>query len=439
MFKRKAYQELKEWKRLYSDKYAALLEGARRVGKTTIAESFAENEYDSYIKIDFSIVEKEIKDLFDDIYDLDLLFLRLQNRFGVRLIEKRSCILFDEVQFCPKARQAIKHLVKDGRYDYIETGSLISIKKNVKDILIPSEEYKIEVFPMDYEEWHWAIGKDYDLLRQAYERKEDLLSLNTTFMKDFRLYMAVGGMPQAVEAYLSKKNFEEVEFVKKGIISLYKSDFKKIDPSGRIGRLYEAIPGELSLGKKRFVISSILKKKKTSKDEELFNDLLDSKTVLPCYEAKDPGISLTLTEDVDSYKLYSSDTGLFVSMMLKGNEPDIYEKLLSDKLSANLGYLFENMVAQIIVSSKRPIYYHTFPKEGSTHYFEIDFLLSLNGCLAPFEVKSSQHIKHSSLDAFLEKYRQKSKKGYLVSHKPYRNSEKIEYLPIYFLPLFLEG
>lgn len=439
MFRRKAYEELKKWKESYAGKYAALLEGARRVGKTTIAEAFAKNEYKSYIKIDFSVAGDDIKGLFSQIQDLDLLFLRIQNLFGVTLYPRKSCILLDEIQFCPRARQAIKHLVKDGRYDYIETGSLISIRKNVKDILIPSEEYKIQVRPMDYEEWNWAIGKDYGLLRQAYQRKEDTQSLNPTLLRDFRLYMAVGGMPQAVEAYISKKNFQAVEFAKSEIISLYENDFMKIDSSGRMSRLYQAIPGQLSLGRKRFVISSVLQKKKTAKAEELLNDLLDSKTVLACREVKDPSIAFSLTMDVDAFKLYCADTGLFVSLMLRGNETKIYDKLLDDRLDVNLGYLYENMVAQMIVASGRSLCYHTFPKNGGTHYYEVDFLLNLDGALYPVEVKSSSHMKHASLDAFLGKYSQRSKRGFIISHKPYRVNGDVEYIPIYFLPFLLEG
>lgn len=438
MFKRKAYDELKKWKENYGGRYAALLEGPRRVGKTTIAESFAKKEYLSYIKIDFSAVEDEVKNMFEDLHDLNFLLLRLQNRYQVTLTPRKSCILFDEIQFCPKARQAIKHLVADGRYDYIETGSLISIKKNVKDILIPSEEYKIPVYPLDYEEWNWALGRDYGLLRQAYAYKEKSLPLHRTLIRDFRLYMAVGGMPQAVTAYLNKNSFEEVEFAKRGIISLYEDDFRKIDPSGRMVALYGAIPGQLALGRKRFILSSILKKRTTNKDREAFYNLLESKAVLPCYENRDPSLSFSLSADLDAYKLYASDTGLFVSMMLKGSEPKIYDRLVADKLSGNLGYLFENMAAQIIASSGRPLLYHTFPKKEGTHRYEVDFLLGAEGSLCPLEVKSSSHMKHSSLDAFLDKYGDRCKGGCLVSHKPYRKEGKIEYLPIYFLPLFLE-
>lgn len=246
-FKRKVYDKLLEWKKLYSEKYAVLLEGARRVGKSTIAETFAKNEYRSYILIDFSKTTSNILECFDDIGNLNIFFLRLQAETGITLYEHESLIIFDEVQLFPKARQAIKHLIHDGRYSYLETGSLISIKKNVKDILIPSEEMKIEVYPMDYEEFCDATGSNYGLLQQIYDSGAAIgQATNRKLMRDLRIYMAVGGMPQAVEAYVNGKNFSEIDMVKRQIISLYEEDFKKIDASGRISALYHAIPAQLA-------------------------------------------------------------------------------------------------------------------------------------------------------------------------------------------------
>ncbi len=262
-FKRKAYDKLIEWKLNYADSYAVLLEGARRVGKSTIAKLFAENEYKSYILIDFSIASTDILSCFDDINHLDMFFLRLQAITGINLYEHELVIIFDEVQLFPRARQAIKHLVKDGRYHYIETGSLISIKKNVKDILIPSEEMKITVYPMDYEEFCNATGNNYHLIKQLFDMKKAVgQEVNRKLMRDMRIYMAVGGMPQAVEAYVNGNNFSTIDNVKRQIIYLYEEDFKKIDPSGKISALYHSIPAQLAKGQKNIVCPLYLKRER---------------------------------------------------------------------------------------------------------------------------------------------------------------------------------
>ena len=292
-FKRKVYNELLNWKEKYADRYAVLLEGARRVGKSTIAEQFAINEYKSYVLIDFSNISDEVMKCFDDIQNHDMFFMRLQAVTAIDLYLHESVVIFDEVQLFPKARQAIKHLVKDGRYHYIETGSLISIKKNVKDILIPSEEMKIRVYPMDYEEFCNATGKNYSLLQTLYETKKGVgEQVNRKLMRDIRIYMAVGGMPQAVEAYVNGDNFSIIDQVKRQIINLYEEDFKKIDPSGRLSAMYHSIPAQLSKNSKKYRISTALGKRKTSKDENLIYDLIDSKTVLPSYNSTDPRVSI---------------------------------------------------------------------------------------------------------------------------------------------------
>lgn len=421
-----------------------LLEGARRVGKSTIAEAFAQNEYESYILIDFAQITKDVKAVFDDIANLDLFFLRLQAVTGVALKKGKSVIIFDEVQLMPEVRQAIKYLVRDGRYHYIETGSLISIKKNVKNIVIPSEEYKIPVYPMDYEEFLWAAGKDtYTLLKQIYETGAPIgNAVNRTLMRDFRLYMAVGGMPQAVEAYLEGRNFAEIDFVKREIISLYKDDFRKIDPSGRISAIYESIPSQLALKKKRFVLSAATGKKKTSKDEELLADLIDSKTVIPCFNVTAPGIALSQSRDPDNFKLYLADTGLFTTLMFNHESrvyADIYTKLLSDKLDADLGYMYENAVAQTIRASGRETYYHTWTPEGSNHSYEIDFLLTDRTKLIPVEVKSSDANRHKSMDAFCEKYSGVISRRILFSQKDIGHQGMLEFMPIYLAPVILNG
>jgi len=443
MFHRKAYDQLIEWKTNYSDCYAALLEGARRVGKSTIAEEFAKKEYDSYILVDFAQITKEMKAVFDDIANLDLFFLRLQALTGVSLKRGKSVIILDEIQLMPAARQAIKYLVKDGRYSYIETGSLISIKKNVKGIVIPSEEYRIPVFPMDYEEFLWATGKEtYPLLQQISTQKIPIgNAVNRSLMRDFRLYMAVGGMPQAVEAYFNGKDFSGIDFVKREIIELYKSDFRKIDPSGRISAMYDAIPSQLALKKKRFLISNATGKRKSAKDAELLADLIDSKTVIPCYNVADPGIALAQSMDMDVFKLYLADIGLFTTLMFNHESQmhtDIYAKLLSDKLEADLGYMYENAVAQIIRANGRAVYYHTWTPEGASHAYEVDFLLTDKTKIIPIEVKSSAVNSHKSMDAFCEKYSHVISRRWLFSQKDIGHQGMLEFKPIYLAPILMK-
>ena len=443
IFKRKAYEELKKWKEKYGKNYAAFLEGPRRVGKSTIAEEFAKNEFKSYIKIDFANVKQSTLDIFNNIADLNRFFLRLQLETGVTLYKGESVIVFDEIQRAPLVRQAIKYLVLDGRYYFIETGSLISIRQNVKDIVIPSEEYKIPVYPMDYEEFLSATGNtSYSVLRKLYSQNAPIGEItHRKLMRDFRLYMAVGGMPQAVDCYVQNKNFEEIDMVKRRIIDLYEEDFKKIDSTGRISRLFDSIPSQLMAGKKRFVISNALKKKTTSKDEELLSDMLDSKTVIISYNTTEVNLSLNLNRTLDSYKLYLADTGLFVTMLFKdegGVYKDIYNKLLSDKLDINLGYLFENMVAQMIASSGRNLFYHTWRKENSTHQYEVDFLIIKNGKISPIEVKSSSVRYHSSITEFAKKYSSQVNEQYLISQKNVGKEGMLKLKPIYLLPFILE-
>ena len=443
MFKRKVYDKLKEWKDTYNGKYACLLEGARRVGKTTIAEEFAKNEYQTYIKIDFSNITDELLDVFKDINKLDLFFLRLQTETGIDLFKRKSVIIFDEIQLYPKARQAIKHLVADGRYDYIETGSLISIKKNVKDILIPSEEYKIQVYPMDYEEFLWATNGNPGIYKKILESKMSLGdSTNRTLMREFGIYMAVGGMPQAVETYIETNNLSAVDKVKRRIIDLYSDDLKKIDSSGRLGNIYLSIPSQLALKRKRFSIKEATQKQKTSKDEERFFDLVDSKIVLPCYNVTQPDIALELTKDFDYFKLYFSDIGLFTTMLFdsgKGIEDNIYSKLLSDKIESDLGYLYENVVAQMIVASGRNLYDHTWRDKDKTHSNEVDFLITNKNKIIPIEVKSSSIKNHKSIDLFVEKYSQIVGRRFLFSQKDISHDGMLELMPIYLVPFILES
>ena len=442
-FKRKVYNKLLQWKENYSNKYAALLEGARRVGKSTIAENFARNEYKSYILIDFSKTTNNIRECFEDIGNLNMFFLRLQAETGVTLYEHESLIIFDEVQLFPKARQAIKHLVHDGRYSYLETGSLISIKKNVKDILIPSEEMRIQVTPMDYEEFCNATGNSYELLQQIYNMNEAIgQATNRKLMRDLRIYMAVGGMPQAVEAYIKGRNFSEIDMIKRQIISLYEEDFKKIDASGRLSALYHSIPAQLAKDSRKYRIAVAIGKKNNTKAEELLYELIDSKTVLPCYNSTDPRVSLTDTKDFDSYKLYLSDTGLFVTLMFIDRpvtENDVYARLLSDKLPANLGYLYENLVAQMIIAAGRELFYHTWEKKNSTHYYEVDFLISEGSKINAFEIKSSGTGKHESIKAFYKKFSKNVQNIYLLSQKDVGKEENLQLKPFYFTPFLISG
>ena len=443
MFKRKAFEKLKYWKEKKAPKYAVLLEGARRVGKSTIAEEFAKQEYKSYIKIDFANVRKEILDVFEDIAEPDIFFLRLQTATGITLHKRESVIIFDEIQLMPKVRQAIKYLVADGRYDYIETGSLISIKKNVKDIVIPSEEIKIQVYPMDYEEFMWATGNEtYQVLKELYKRGKAVgNSLNRKLMRDFRVYMAVGGMPQAVAAYVEGKNFTEIDEVKREIINLYRDDFFKIDGTGLIGRMYESVPTQLATDKRSYVISAATGKKKVDKDIERLYNMLDSKTVLPCYNVLNPSVTLSQTMDNQTFKLYLADTGLFTTMIFSSSgetDENIYTKLLSDSLPADLGYLYENAVAQVINAAGRPLYYHTWRKDNVTRYFEIDFLVASKTKIVPIEVKSSGLGMHKSITEFQRKYSKNTAAPILLSQKDVGQVEMLKLYPIYMLPYILE-
>lgn len=443
MFKRKAFEKLKYWKEKKAPKYSVLLEGARRVGKSTIAEEFAKQEYKSYIIVDFANANNELLSVFNDITNLDIFFLRLQAVTGKVLYRRESVIIFDEIQLMPKVRQAIKYLVADGRYDYIETGSLISIKKNVKGIVIPSEEMKIPVYPMDYEEFMWATNNEsYEIIREMYKIGKPVgNAINRKMMRDFRIYMAVGGMPQAIEAYVDGKSFVEIDEVKREIISLYKDDFYKIDRTGLIGRMYDSIPTQLAADKRNYTISTATGKKKINKDEERVSDLLDSKTVLACYNVLNPSIALSQTQDNETFKLYLSDIGLFTTMIFNSSDrvdENIYSKLLSDKLPADLGYLYENIVAQMIASTNKKLYYHTWEKPNSTHYYEIDFLIASKTKLVPIEVKSSGVGKHESITEFSKKYSKYVMKELLLSQKDVGNIETLKLYPVYMLPFILE-
>ncbi len=429
-----------EWKEQSGGKTALLIEGARRIGKSTVVERFAQKEYQSYILIDFSRASQETRQLFEDVSDLNYLFLQLQLQYKTDLHTRNSVIIFDEVQLCPKARQAIKALVEDGRYDFIETGSLISIKKNVQDILIPSEERKINMYPMDYEEFLWALGDDttFSLLKKCFETNQPLGdALNRRQLRQFRLYMLVGGMPQAVAAYIETNSFRKVDEVKRDIISLYENDFAKIDPTGRLAMLYDAIPAQLNKNASRYQSSAVLNGERPDKILELIAELKDSRTALVSYHANDPNAGLSNTKDLSKFKLFLSDTGLFVTLMFKDKdfvENEIYEKLLSDKLSVNLGYLYENIVAQCLTASGNELFYHTIMNERSKHNYEIDFLLTIKNKVIPLEVKSSGYKTHKSLDVFTGKYSDRIARRYIVYTKDLCKEQNIFCVPVYMVP-----
>ena len=440
LFARKIYREILEWKENRSDKYALLVKGARRVGKSTIVEEFAKKEFKSYIMIDFAHVSKDIKDLFEDTYDLDFFFLQLQQLSGTKLYEKESVIIFDEVQLLPKARQAIKYLVADGRYKYIETGSLLSIKKNTKDILIPSEEHKISMYPMDFEEFLWAIGDEVSIetIKILLEKKRPAgNAIHRNLMRIFRLYMLIGGMPQAVETYLEKNNLQAVDEIKREIVDLYEEDFTKIDASGLAGDIYDAIPANLSSNASRYILSNAREGTRSERVLDLLPDILSSYTVNIAYHANNPAVGMALEKDVGRYKLFTSDVGLFVTLAFRDKnyvENIIYNKLLSDKLEANLGYVYENAVAQMLVAKGNNLFYYTMGNNSSNHLYEIDFLISAGNKICPIEVKSGNYRCHKSLDQFCEKFGSRIGNKYLVHTKDYKWENGINYIPVYMLP-----
>lgn len=426
-----------KWKTERNGATALLIQGARRIGKSTIVEEFARNEYKSYILIDFSKVSAEVNDLFNDISDLNYLFIRLQFIYSVQLYERKSVIIFDEVQLQPRARQAIKHLVNDGRYDYIETGSLISVRSKSRDIIIPSEETKLDMFPMDYEEFRWALGDTatIPLLRTAFEKKISLGdAVHRKLMRDFRLYMLVGGMPQAVATYIKTNNFSAVDQTKRDIIALYEEDFGKIDETGKASAIYDAIPAQLSKNTLRYQVKKTIETEKADRITTVVKAMEDSMTVNVAYHSDNPNAGLALTKNNEYFKMYTSDTGLFVTLAFKDSDVTqnlIYNKLLNDKLSTNLGYVYENVIAQMLRASGKNLFYHTIPyAEGKKHY-EIDFVISDKHKVSPIEVKSSGYKTHKSLDEFCIKYSDRIQNKYLIYTKDYKRENGVEYLPVY--------
>lgn len=425
-----------DWKRTKDGSTALLIKGARRVGKSTIAEEFARNEYECYIIVDFADAPSELWEAVENISDRDYFFMQLQFIYGVTLKERKSVIIFDEIQKCPAVRQAIKYLVKDHRYDYIETGSLLSIRKNTKDIVIPSEETRLTLYPLDYEEFRWAMNDTatVPLLRRMFEERRSLGdSVIRKLLRDFRLYMLIGGMPQAVDTYLQTNNLAVTDETKREIIELYLDDFEKIDPTGKAAALFRSIPSQLTGNASRYKVTSVIGRNESGdKTAQLIREMEDSMTVNVSHHANDPNVGLALHADYDVYKMYLADTGLFITLAFMDKSAIdnlIYQKLLSDKLSADLGYVYENVVAQILTASGNRLFYYTWPKDSSNHNFEIDFILSRESKICPVEVKSSGYKTHASLDAFIKKFSSRIAQSYLIYNKDLRKDGEILLLP----------
>lgn len=439
VFKRKLYQQMLDWKKDNAGQTALLIEGARRVGKSTLVSEFARREYKSCILIDFNVASDEVRGLFANLMDLNFLFFQLQRIFNTPLIERQSVIVFDEVQRCPMARQAIKYLVADGRYDYIETGSLISIRQNTKGITIPSEEQHLELLPMDYEEFRWALGDEqtFPLLRTAWEHHYPSGAAHRDSMRNLRLYMLVGGMPQAVSTYIVTNNLQRVDDVKRNILRLYADDLLKLDSSGQLSRLFLAIPAQLSKNTSRYAPTSVLDGVSSERIQELLRELEDSKTIYMAYHADDPQVGMSLNADYRRFKIFLCDTGLFITLVFWDKdytENLIYQKLLGDKLDANLGYVYENLVAQMLRASGNRLFYYTFAKDLK-HNYEIDFLLSRGNKIYPIEVKSSGYNTHASLDAFCSKFSSRVGDAFLICTKDLQRDGNTWLLPMYMTGL----
>lgn len=447
--KRKIYQKLIEWKN-NGVKTAVLIDGARRVGKSYIVEKFAKENYKSYIIIDFNKVSNDVKDLFEYyLNDMDNLFLYLSNYFNVKLYERESLIIFDEVQLYPKARSAIKYLVEDGRYDYIETGSLMSIKKNVKDILIPSEEEHIEMYPMDFEEFLWAIGNNnlMNLIEKCYKEKRPLgQAMHRKVMDYFRQYMIVGGMPQAVEEYINTKDFNKVDKIKRNILNLYRQDIGKHAEGYnlKVESIFDEIPAQLQKHEKKFKLASISKEARFRDYEDAMFWLKDAMIMNPCYNSTEPNIGLKLNTDFMTLKCYMADTGLLISHSFDENgimTEEIYKKILFDKLEFNEGMIMENMVAQMLTASGHKLYFYSNPsREDASSRMEIDFLIAKSKIssrhnISPIEVKSGKNYTLSSIKKFINKYSEQLYIPYVLHTGDLKEEEGIIYLPLYMASL----
>lgn len=448
--KRKIYSELLEWKQKYSTKEALLIEGARRIGKSYIVEEFARNEYRSYMLIDFSKVSKEVKEIFDNyLTDEKTLFRMLSLQLGVKLYPRESLVIFDEVQKYPRAREAVKELVANHTYDYIETGSLVSIHKNTKNILIPSEERRIDMHPMDFEEFLWAMDETdmMEYVRECYEQQKPLgQALHRKMMNYLRLYMVVGGMPQSVKEYIDTEDFDRVELTKQRILDLYRQDIYNYADSQaeKVVRIWDTIPGELQRKEKRFRIGSVKKGARTRDYEMALFWLNEARVVNPCYNSTEPNIGLKMNVDYSKFKLYLNDTGLLLSHAFgedKKGMQDLYRKLMLGKLEFNKGMMVENLVAQMLVASGKHLYYYTNTQKGDKdEQMEIDFLIrkqiiTSKHNICPIEVKSTQRYTTSSLNKFREKFKSYLHTSFIVHSGDLKVEDGIHYLPLYMAPL----
>jgi len=444
VFRRKIYDELIDWKNKWSSEYAILLEGARRVGKSTIVEEFAKNEYDSYLIIDFNHVKKDVISVFETYgHDTDKLLSTLQMVCNVRLKPGKSLVVFDEVQKYPKARELIKYLVKDGRYDYIETGSLITLKQNIRNIQIPSEEMHLRMFPMDFEEWCWACGFEdiFGIVKEAYEKREPLIDpVHRSVMEQFKTYMLTGGMPQAVSKYVETRDMAAVETVKKVILDLYRDDMSKIGGSAgtKARAIFEEIPSMLSTHRKNFRPGLIKKNSRQTYFAPGIEWLTSARICERCKLTTDPDLTGNLNNG-EPFKCYLLDTGLLMSLAFDNgilSMPEVYSAFTKGRLSINEGMLFENVVAQLLRSSGKDLHYVELKKKkDDKNVYEIDFILPKGKKITPVEVKSSTSSKHDSLDFFMEKYSKRIDGAIIVHPRNMKSEGKILYLPIYMVSL----
>lgn len=454
--RRKIYDKLLEWKKNHKGDTALLIEGARRIGKSYIVEEFARKEYESYILVDFSKVNPQVMEFFN-LYldDLDMLFMNLELYFRRKLTprqtkgeEARSLVIFDEVQFCPRARAAIKHLVADRRYDYIETGSLISIKKNVKDIMLPSEEHAIEMFPMDFEEFLWAMGDEMLMpyIRMRFDKRLPMEAFHRRAMDYFRQYLIVGGMPQAVLKYVETRDFEKVDEVKRDILALYRNDIHKYadNQETKVAAIFEEIPGQLQKHEKKFVLSALQSEARMRDYSQAFFWLSDAKIINCCYNSTAPSIGLKLNEERTTLKCYMGDTGLLISHAFDERgivSADLYRKLMFGKLEVNEGMLVENIVAQMLRATGHKLYFFSNSSRTSAEdRMEIDFLIAKpittsRHNISPIEVKSGQRYTLNSLRKCIAKYGSQLSTPYVLHDKDMKIEDGIVYMPLYMTPL----
>lgn len=446
IFKRKVYNRLLDWKTEVNGQKALLIEGARRIGKSTIAEEFARNEYKSYILIDFNKASETVRNAFDNyINDLDTFFLILSTEYKVTLQRRESIIIFDEVQQFPKARQAIKYLVADGRYDYIETGSLISIRANVEGITLPSEERKLMMYPLDFEEFLWAMDEENmaKYIRTCFESRVPLeQSLHAKAMLLFRQYMIVGGMPRPLSAYIENdRSFQKADEEKRDILNLYRNDINKINTTdkARVMAIFDQIPAFLSMSERRVMLSQIEKGASFPKYHDTFFWLADSMIVNECFNCCDPNVGLSLNEDRTFVKCYMGDTGLLVSHSFNENEMsdgELYRELLNGKLSTNEGMFYENAIAQMLVAAGHKLFFYVhYNAEKHRNDIEIDFLLSNNSKLRykiyPLEVKSSDRYTTTSLQRFRERFRERVGHSIVIHPKNFKSDDNVVFIPAY--------